>query len=102
MKNFLILSLFTLIAVGCSRDELPVSDTGCVRLTLDLQTQEQAVPTRAVDENALTDFKLFIYRQGETVPSEHVYTTDPYFVIELVRAITIFGSRRIFIKIWAT
>ncbi len=84
MKNFLILSLFTLIAVGCSRDELPVSDTGCVRLTLDLQTQEQAVLTRAVDENALTDFNLFIYRQGETFPTEHVYTSKPYSVIELV------------------
>lgn len=84
MKNFLILSLFTLIAVGCSRDELPVPDTGCVRLTLDLQTQEQAVLTRAVDENALTDFNLFIYRQGETFPTEHVYTSKPYSVIELV------------------
>lgn len=88
MKKSLFIPLLALLAMtGCRQDDLPAGQT---RLTLNLQPQQPTMVTRAVDESALADANLFVYREGENRPFAHCYTTDPYFVVDMEPAVYTF------------
>ena len=91
MKKSLFILLLALLAMtGCRQDELPAPEAGRTRLTLNLQSQRPTTVTRAVDESALADANLFVYREGESQPFAHSYTTAPYFVVDMEPAIYTF------------
>ncbi len=91
MKELLFIPVFALLAMtGCQQEKSTLPETGTARLTLNLQAQQQTTVTRAVDENALADANLYIYREHENELFAHYYTTDPYFIIDIEPAIYTF------------
>lgn len=91
MKELLFIPVFALLAMtGCHQEKLTLPERGTARLTLNLQAQQQTTVSRAVDENALADANLYIYREHENELFAHYYTTDPYFIVDIVPAIYTF------------
>lgn len=91
MKKSLFTLLLALLAMtGCRQDELSAPEAGRTRLTLNLQPQRPTTVTRTVDESTLADANLYVYREGESRPFAHFYTTDPYFVVDMEPAVYTF------------